>query len=327
MRPLTDHIAKAIIPVAGKSLLQRTAEGLARAGIRDITIGLGWLHEGVEEASTSIDWPARTTLVNVPSYGRGPLETLVTTSAQMDADNVLVTPVDAILSPDDMAGLIKAHRNGLVLAVDFASSTGSRIYADSDGMLVGLEDPIKPFSKEGRSAMVFAAGAEFLERCRSALSQGHSRVLTVINQMIREGSIARVFPISHQWFDLDTIQDLIHANSYLLKENVPQASGHIFIPENDAMEIGEEITTGTAIRLAKGVHLDGPVLLAPGCHLGSDSRVGPDVYLDRNTRVGSGCHLARMVASGESIIPDGKSIAGAVVFCSEVHYGGGFDSK
>lgn len=49
LRPLTDEIPKALVPVHGKSLLERHLESLANAGIRKVVINLGWLGEQIVE--------------------------------------------------------------------------------------------------------------------------------------------------------------------------------------------------------------------------------------------------------------------------------------
>ena len=49
LRPLTDDIPKALVPVHGKSLLERHLEALANAGIQKVVINLGWLGEQIVE--------------------------------------------------------------------------------------------------------------------------------------------------------------------------------------------------------------------------------------------------------------------------------------
>ncbi len=50
MRPLTDHIPKPLLPVAGKPLLAWLVEKLVRAGIADIVINVSHLGEMIEDA-------------------------------------------------------------------------------------------------------------------------------------------------------------------------------------------------------------------------------------------------------------------------------------
>jgi len=47
LRPLTDSIPKALVEVAGETLLERHLRMLARAGIRNVVINLDWLGEQI----------------------------------------------------------------------------------------------------------------------------------------------------------------------------------------------------------------------------------------------------------------------------------------
>jgi len=50
MRPLTDHLPKPLIPVAGKPLIQWHLEKLAHAGISEVVINHAWLGSMIEQA-------------------------------------------------------------------------------------------------------------------------------------------------------------------------------------------------------------------------------------------------------------------------------------
>ena len=50
MRPLTDHIPKALIPIAGKPLIVYHLEKLSRLNIKNIMINISYLAENIREA-------------------------------------------------------------------------------------------------------------------------------------------------------------------------------------------------------------------------------------------------------------------------------------
>ena len=49
LRPMTDTVPKALVDVAGVSLLERHLRRLSRAGVRRVVINLGWLGEQIVE--------------------------------------------------------------------------------------------------------------------------------------------------------------------------------------------------------------------------------------------------------------------------------------
>jgi N-acetyl-alpha-D-muramate 1-phosphate uridylyltransferase len=50
MRPLTDHLPKALLPVGGRPLILRLAQALAEAGIHDLVVNLAHLGEQIADA-------------------------------------------------------------------------------------------------------------------------------------------------------------------------------------------------------------------------------------------------------------------------------------
>jgi MurNAc alpha-1-phosphate uridylyltransferase len=50
MRPLTDHTPKPLLAVAGKSLIVRHLEALARCGVQEVVVNHAWLGEKIEAA-------------------------------------------------------------------------------------------------------------------------------------------------------------------------------------------------------------------------------------------------------------------------------------
>ena len=50
MRPLTDHMPKPLLPVAGKPLMQYHIEALVAAGVREIVVNLAWKGAMIREA-------------------------------------------------------------------------------------------------------------------------------------------------------------------------------------------------------------------------------------------------------------------------------------
>jgi N-acetyl-alpha-D-muramate 1-phosphate uridylyltransferase len=49
LRPLTDRLPKALIEVAGRTLIEANLERLARAGVERVVVNLGWLGEMIAE--------------------------------------------------------------------------------------------------------------------------------------------------------------------------------------------------------------------------------------------------------------------------------------
>jgi len=73
LRPITDTVPKPLVEVAGKPLIVRHLEALARAGIRDVVVNLSWLGEKIR--ATLGDGSRYGVRISYSEEGPVPLET------------------------------------------------------------------------------------------------------------------------------------------------------------------------------------------------------------------------------------------------------------
>jgi MurNAc alpha-1-phosphate uridylyltransferase len=73
MRPLTDHVPKPLLPVAGVSLIEHVIARLAAAGVHDLVINLGY--RGAQIRDHLGDGAARGVRIDWSDEGDPPLET------------------------------------------------------------------------------------------------------------------------------------------------------------------------------------------------------------------------------------------------------------
>ncbi|HEV2444068.1 MAG TPA: sugar phosphate nucleotidyltransferase, partial [Steroidobacteraceae bacterium] len=73
LRPITDHLPKPLVEIAGKPLIAYHLEALARAGVRDVVINLSWLGEKIR--ATLGDGSRYGVRISYSEEGPVPLET------------------------------------------------------------------------------------------------------------------------------------------------------------------------------------------------------------------------------------------------------------
>lgn len=142
MRPLTDACPKPLLPVAGKPLVARQIEALARAGHREIAINASWLADKLVGAlGDGSAWGVRLHWSIEPE----PLETaggIATARALLDDGPVLIVSGD-VWTAYDYASLDR-HRPFV------AASRGRAAH------LVMVPNP--PYHEQGDFALANAAG-------------------------------------------------------------------------------------------------------------------------------------------------------------------------
>jgi MurNAc alpha-1-phosphate uridylyltransferase len=58
MKPLTDDTPKPLLPVAGRSLIERSIDKLCESGIKDITVNAHYLPQAMKDMAEAYDGPA-----------------------------------------------------------------------------------------------------------------------------------------------------------------------------------------------------------------------------------------------------------------------------
>jgi len=328
-RPLTESIPKALVNVAGKTLLDRNLQEFSRAGIRDITVAIGYKAAMIERYLTSHGLmrrgESRVTAVPVPDYKIGPLRTALTAVESSADDEFLITPVDAVVSSNILSDMLSQHSKApanMMLAVDFTAESGTPVYVKSNGLIVGIGDsvPTGEFSV-GRSVMLLIADRTIEKYCRSALLKGESHLVPVLNQMIRDGVEVVCSDVRTQWYDIDTLSDVLTTNSCLLRTgDVQDFDRGILVRLGDQMTTDDLPTVKDSdIVVGEDVTLQGPVLLSSGCRIDEKCRIGPDVTICPSARISNGCELINTIVHDSSKVPPNTRIENAIVYGRKIY--------
>lgn len=317
--PLTNEIPKALLNVAGRTLLEWAVERYTQAGINDIVIAVGWKGSMIEDFVSKASINA--SVVHVSDYEIGPLQTLLTAIETFDGD-FLLSPVDAMVESTSMMGIQTHHSNvddyeGMTLAVGSDVESGTFVEFNEDGLLTGFGDVGSNSKNVARSAMLFIANTSIRDLCRSALDDGKERVVQLLEQFINDGNIVRCFHVSHPWFDIDTLSDLLTANQHFLQRGGFRETKSVFIPSGDSVEVGDSFTLKSNITLGKGTSLQGPVLIVSDCKIGEGSKIGPNVTIDSNTAISKGCEVTDTVIFGESKLSTQSRVHTSVIYNSK----------
>lgn len=318
MRPLTNELPKALVNIAGRTLLEWAVERYNQSGINDIVIAVGWKGSMIEAFVLKSN--IRASVVHVSDYEIGPLQTVLTAIETFDGD-FLLSPVDAMIEPASMVGIQAYHsevgdHEGMTLAVGTDIESGTLVEFSEDGLLTRIGGVSSSSKNVARSAMLFIANTSIRELCRSALDEGKDRVVQLLEQLIKDNNPVRCYHISYPWFDLDTLSDLLTANQHFLQRGGFRETKSVFVPFGDSVEVGDSLTLKSNITLGKGTHLQGPVLIASDCMIGENSRLGPNVTIDSNTTLSESCEITDAVIFGKSKISSRSRVHRSIIYNS-----------
>ena len=267
LRPLTYTQPKALIPIAGKTILSHIVDQLRDAGITEFIFIVGYLGEKIQDYVKQT-YPSLTTHFVYQNERQGTGHAVELTKKLIGDEPIFVALGDTICefdvkeiidSPDSMIGIRKVDDPR-----DFGVAT-----IDENGFIEHLvEKPAIPKSNMALVGLYKINETAVLFECLQQLfvenitTRGEYNLTDALACMIQKGTRFRSFKVAN-WFDCGKKESILETNATLLKK----MGGHV--PDAD-------IYKDTII-----IH---PVSIAEGCTI-SNAIIGPHVAIGPNTTI------------------------------------------
>ena len=299
--PLTKHVPKPLIKVAGRPVMDYVMDGIAGLDVEELIVITGHLKERVEEyITTHYPIPARFVeqktidgtagAINLARpYVDGPV-LIVFVDTLFDADLGLVRSVDA----DGIIWVkeVEDYRRFGVVVTD-AQGYMTRIIEKPDTPVSRLANIGLYYVRDWR--MMFEGIAEVLAQ---PPNQGEFYLTDAFQYMIDRGRRILTARVAG-WYDCGKVETLLETNRHLLEQ------GRARLP------------TGPCPRCV----IHPPVYIEPGARV-HDATIGPNVSIETdchvtestvtNSILGRGVRVVRSTVR-DSLIGDGEEITGRTV--------------
>ncbi len=315
LRPLTDSMPKAMLPICNKPLLDHIMDLLRRHGIDEVAVVVGYKEDVV-----------RNHLKGNVTFFRdekicGTASALYAAKDFIDEDFLLVYGdlfIDASLE-----GVVETENSMAVYRVKDVSRYGKVIV--KNGLLARIME--KSGSGEGLiNAGIYHLDPEILDFVeKTQRSERGEYELTDSITMLSEKKGIKIIEIDGYWNDIGYPWDYLDVNEYLL--------------EKHGMIVGEDVEVWCTSVVRKPVALgDGCVLrgcvveasvIGRGCIIGEFSSVRNSVLMD-STRISPSCTISHSVVSDNCYIGPGSVLKSTPLDGSTVRMrikGGMVDSK
>ncbi len=267
LRPHTYTQPKALIPVAGKTILSHIVDQLQAAGINEFIFIVGYLGEKIQDYVKQT-YPHLTTHFVFQTERQGTGHAVELTKQLIGNEPIFVALGDTICefdikeiiaSPVSMIGVHKVDDPR-----DFGVAS-----MDEDGFIEHLvEKPAIPKSNMALVGLYKIIETDILFQCLQQLfienitTRGEYNLTDALACMLQKGTRFKSFKVAN-WFDCGKKESILETNATLLKKmggNVPAAHDYI----------------DTII-----IH---PVSIAEGCTI-SNTIIGPNVAIGPNTTI------------------------------------------
>jgi glucose-1-phosphate thymidylyltransferase len=266
LRPHTYTQPKALIPIAGKTILSFIVDQLRDAGIHEFIFIVGYLGEKIQDYVKQT-YPDLTTHFVFQNERQGTGHAIELTGNIVGNDEVFVALGDTICEYDVHEMVNSPYSMLGIKKVDDPRNFGVASIGEDGFIEQVVEKPAIPKSNMALVGLYKIKETRFLFECLHHLfaqdirSFGEYNLTDALDCMIKRG--AKFMPLKvKNWFDCGKKETLLESNATLLKKFGGNVQQHDY----------------------KDTIIIPPVSIAPGCDI-SNSIIGPHVAIGANTSI------------------------------------------
>ncbi len=314
LKPITNTMAKQLLPVANKPILFYVMEQVREAGIDDIGIVVSpETEEGIKEAvGDGSKWNAKVTYIFQSEPGG--LAHAVKTAADFLGDSSFLMFLGDNLIEGGVKEFVQefntSRPDGLILLKEVPDPRAFGVAElDATGRIVQLEE--KP--KEPKSNLAVIGIYLFTAQIHEAIAniepswRGELEITDAIQQFMGMGKEVRSHILSGWWLDTGKKDDLLEANRIVLDDYLKRTiEGQL---DSMSQIVGRvEIKPGAQVENSV---IRGPVSIAEGCRIvnsfiGPFSSIGAGTVIEESSIEHSvildSCRISRMDRLADSVI-------------------------
>ena len=303
MMPLTATRPKPLLFVGGKPLLQHIIENLRDAGIKNISILVGYLKQNI------IDFfgDGRKFGVNIKYIEQATQSGTADAISLYDSvDDFLCLNGDIIFDKKiiiDLLKFYKKHKTNIITGIKLSDCNPEKygmLKIDADKNILDIVEKSKSSIENWfvNSGIYIFTPAIFDEIKKTKVSERKEyEITTTIKQLIDKKEIL-CFTSTEKWFDIGRPWDLLDANEYCLQNINTELNGKI---EKNVIIHGN-VFVGEHSILRSGTYILGNVYIGKNCD------IGPNCFIRGSTCIGNNCRVGNAVEIKNSIVMDSTHI-------------------
>jgi glucose-1-phosphate thymidylyltransferase len=286
LRPITFSMAKQLVPVANKPVIEYGIEAIARAGIIDFGIIVGdptsaaAIEEGCGDGSR---WGIRITYIPQPDP-LGLAHAVKTAEEYLGDDDFIMYLGDNLLK-SSITGLVeefRAHKPAATVLLTPVPNPSEFGVAEMNGDQVArLEE--KPAAPKSNLALVGVY--LFDRRIHDSIAtlkpsrRGELEITDAIQGLIDRGLTVRSHIVEGWWKDTGSVDAMLAANRLILEDLEPANHGEA----DAASRIEGRVVIGKNAKIVNSV-IRGPAIIGDRCVI-ENTFIGPFTSIDANSRI------------------------------------------
>lgn len=281
LRPITYSIAKQLVPVANKPVIEYGIEAIRETGIDDIGFIVGDAEAEIRDAlGDGSRWKARFTYIRQEAP-LGLAHAVATAREFLGQERFIVYLGDNLVKGgvrELVSDFMRGEGDASILLCEVKNPQEFGVAELEGERVVRLaEKPKKP-----KSNLALVGVYLFTPVIFDAISslqpsfRGEYEITDAIQTLIERGLDVRFRIVSGWWKDTGTVEAMLDANRLLLDDLKPENKGELV---QSVVEGNVSIGAGTRVERST---IRGPVVIGEGCMI-SDAFVGPYTSIARNS--------------------------------------------
>jgi glucose-1-phosphate thymidylyltransferase len=302
LRPFTVTRPKAMISIADKPILQFIVESLARNGIRDIILVVGYRKEQVfdymgsgEEFGVKINY-----VTQAQQLGTAHALSQV---REMVGEEFLVLPGDNLIEAPTIADFSGIEPNA-VLVKRVSNPERYGVVNIDRGEVKGIVEKPKEAGSNLVNTGIYAFTRDVFKFTEAVLD-----IPSVLNNMIAEGYSIKALETGGTWLDVIYPWDVLSLNNAILQNIEVGLGGTI----EDGVTLQGKVMVGEGTVIRAGSCIYGPAVIGSGCDIGPHVCVMPSTSIGDNVVISSFTQIKNSVIGNDVNMGPGCFISDSVI--------------
>ncbi|MEZ5338393.1 MAG: NDP-sugar synthase [bacterium] len=311
LSPLNKHIAKSLMPVCDREVLNYQIGQLARAGVSQIILAAGYMVEQLADYVSGYSGGLEFA-ISLEEEPLGTAGAIAHAGELVDNDRLVVLNAD-IISDVDIAEVVSAHEAGgrPATLVGYSVQDPARyglLRLDGSAITGFTEKPEGQLDDDAKHFI--NAGIYVLEpSVVNAIPAGRSVSIEreTFPQLITAHGALTHFPHERLWEDIGTFESYFRANFALVASRYTYGDNALWGGREDFALFKDMVYMHESVELGKGVDLFHRVIAMARSSIGAGSRLQNSILLPGAT-VGERCQLTDCIIGSGVSVPEGTRI-------------------
>lgn len=283
-RPLTLTRSKVMLPVANKPILEHVISALAKCGIVDVILVVGYKKERImDHFKDGVDFGVNITYVEQKSQ-LGTAHAIKQTSSHVDGEFIVLNG-DNIVDADTISDILEGREgDATILTVTRGETEGyGVVISDNHNVQRIVEKPKEDLSHNVNTGIYIFTTDVFSWIDSTPISENGEQAITdTIQLMIDSGRTVSMVHSESTWIDAVHSWDMLKANAYLL-ERCEGAEIEGTLEEGAVVKGNVSIGANTVVH--SGSYIIGPAVIGKNCEIGPNAVILPSTTIGNNSTI------------------------------------------